>query len=457
MRNAAALMIALVTSASCATEPPVAPLDGLLSAHAWAPGSFRMNAAPGTTVIGGHFAGASPQTVEATLQGMQLHLIAGSAGLEAWATIGSVADPVLAMAPVVPGQPLVLAFSSSLESSCRGDRLDDAVFHVDGHDTDGDGTVDRLEGTWSGTWDRLDGDCWCSRTDAEGALDGVADGDAPTPSIQAGGEWPYARVQIAAAEPIPLAAMEAAVSHTVDGAPAPFTFTTTGGVPGASRSFRLVPQSPYMPGAHVQVTMSPMADLAGNVGEWPLQTKTLDLPPFPDPKVGAQWDFSQGLPFEGTAHQIEVSPSFGPVAAPTGGAMAIWGYDSPPDGDSFVPFRAPLSIPPGAQTLRVVMARAGTSDASWFDLSVALTVESAVGEVTSTFWQDEPQSTATADIDGAGWTVSPFEALSLDVSALAGQIGYLRIGPRPAAGVSCHPEPPSVGSGRWLLDRIEIE
>lgn len=451
-----------VDAASPDADPGDAPVDAAPDAdvffepvvvNAWKAGTnFAVAPLPGTvTDAAGDL---SPGEIEDLLdQGVLVLLVAdGDGGATPWVYFGPSGTAVQATGSTADGAPLDLTFTAWSGEACQGTNIEEAHLLLDGLDTDGDGAVDKVEGTWAGTVSTIDGDCICDATSFTAQAAGVRDAKPPSVYASPSGSWPNAGYVIGTGEPVLGAALAAATDQIVDDEVVPFTLAPVGpeAPPGAASAWRIVPDAPYAPGVQLIVSVGPVADLAGNVSP---QTpdSAYSIGTLPPAKIGASWDFSGGSPFA-TSGYLEVAPSFGTVDAPSGGAMGILAVDP----YAPLPIDAGLDIPKYKTLLRVTMAVAVSGDVDFGYAESGVQVLMAGASAAATL--PVPATHTEIQIDETVWLVSPFATVDVNITDLANMKGLLRIGftPDPSASQNCLPYTPDTGGARILIDKIQV-
>lgn len=437
-------------------EPEDGDVDAAIApvvVNSWEPGTaWQVTITPGSVLAmeDALLPSLVDAEIEELLEGGVQVLLRGDATLEPWVYFWGAGGAVAATGSVTPGEPLDLTFTAWSDHPCTGTNLDEIHLLLDGIDTDGDGSADVLAGTWGGKISTIDGDCICDTTEFTATAAGVPDTTPPKVSASVSGTWPALGFTMSCSEPVAGTALAAAIDHLVDDEGAPFSLTPLGleGPPGAATQWRIVPEPAYPPGVQLLVAVAPVADLAGNVSQ-PVPDHVTSIPALPPAKLGASWDFSGGSLFPSSPF-VEVTPTFGTVTAPTGGAMAVLTVapDAPTD------HVTTADIPKYKTLLRVTLAVATTGD--WSLESTKAFASVLMAGASSTATTGALVSAAEVAVDGDVWQVSPFVSVDVNISDLANMKGLLRIGLPVPTEPSCLPFTPTEGGVRILIDRIQV-
>lgn len=382
--------------------------------------------------------------------GVLVSLVAdGEGGLSAWVTFAEAGGAVQATGPVVQGAALDLTFSANHPPpACESVGIDDAHLLLDGVDTGGDGTVDLVRGTWSGEASVTEGDTSTS-ANFDSEVSGLLDHTPPLVDASAFGQWPEGGFVIRTQEPVLAAALSAAIDHRVDTEPVSFTLTPAGleGPPGAALAWRLVSDVPYPPGVVVTVAVGPVPDLQGNESVSTAE-KTLVLAALPPAKLGTEWDFSGGSCFvPGT--WLEIAPTFGDVAAPTGGAMAVLDLDL----ESGRVADAALELPATRTAVRLTLAIAISGDITFAEATPPIQILAADAKAQA--WIPTPQTSTDVLVGETTWHVSPFETVDVDLTGIATSQALLRFAFSHES-LYCGPFYYPKGALRVLIDHVSI-
>ena len=360
-----------------------------------------------------------------------------------------------ATGPFIPGSLAPLTFHGEYAAfkPIYGWFVDSATLSLTAHDADDDGVADRLSGTLSAEAHVSHGDVGASMS-FKASVTGVALPAPATITPAWVGSWPELRAHITATRPIDQTAVAAAVDHLVDGQKAAFTIVPSGaaeGPEGASTDWVIEPVVPYSPGANVTVSVAALQDISGFMTN-PVEKSSVQVPALTGDVVDADWDFSAGSPFTSEEAIGQVVPSFGSVAAPSGGAMALLPLF---DESQFArwTWTTPVALPEDAHEVSIDIALVWTDVDAPGVLEPDASLLTGAGTVTVPLVAALKSATQT-EVEGQAYEVESFKTISLDATGMGGQTGLIRLR---VTGPIMDVQFPPVGTVHLLVDAIRLK